>query len=939
MFAAVEKPRERSASLPKAEVRLDEERRKEEEEELAERRASAQEKLRELEERSGRKKPKEEPEAEVPAVQRQPMTAAEKAAAAAAAVESRAKALESMQSSKLSDLQGEACADPEARGFRAPEKIDWLLFPRALIGKIIGRGGCIIKDINEKSGARVDARDQTSDPVHVLLSGTAEAVERAKSMILDIAEGAAIALDGQEVPQPGGMGEGTSSSSGSSAAVTAHSTEVAVTQPSSAAGEGAAAAAALLAKPEERLVVGGDIVEDHMDLPKQATGKIIGTGGKQVAEIRQKTGTQVDIDKSGSSCRVRIVGTKQNIEEAKKLIAQIAEAPAPAAENLPGVAGELMEIPKNSVGRVIGAGGARIQELQERSGAKIDIDRSTEKCMVRFAGSADAVAKAKVLVTEVLNGTDRSMGDCVETLEVPPSTTGRLIGPGGKQINQIQEKSGAKVDIDKTRDPCIVRIAGSSDAVAVAQAMVLEVVQSVAVVSHPRAQDLQNSIARAAAMAQALRAGLYPGGAGSAALSQDEESIKFEIPFALADKVLGNGAWVQAVRMKTGARIIVNRHPDKCFLEMSGQPEQVIEAEQLADDAVKNMKILVANARDVPLPPPPASLLPEPQLSMSSMQQCTSFAGILTPKLPAMAKVVAPPPGAGTPMTMGPLPPGPIVKELFSPTAVAPAFSKQRPQIPPSDVSPNAASEVAPASEDSDLQSPPPSADAAIAAAIVLPARPSASRAMTSARGDSSSIPGFGTPGKPGPGDPGLPPEMLPKAPSPTVFTPAPRAPPARVQAPWASVSKAAVAEKPESPAVEALTAPAVEEAPLAKASAVEAPVIEAPLAKAPDEAPPPKAATLEEPTSRLEVLEKLRSLKTPPPPAGEAPPGPPPPQPAMHALPPGFMHPFSMIPSPWQAPVALLPMVMSPWQAAVQHLPIPPPPQGQPPPDAVAAP
>lgn len=66
--------------------------------------------------------------------------------------------------------------------------------------------------------------------------------------------------------------------------------------------------------------------------------------------------------------------------------------------------GDYLEIPRSAVGRIIGAGGARIQELQDRSGAKIDIDRQPDRVLVRFAGLAENVQLAKTLVTEVLEG-------------------------------------------------------------------------------------------------------------------------------------------------------------------------------------------------------------------------------------------------------------------------------------------------------------------------------------------------------------------------------------------------------------------------------------------------------------------------------------------------------------------------------------------------------
>jgi len=297
--------------------------------------------------------------------------------------------------------------------------------------------------------------------------------------------------------------------------------------------------------------------------------------------------------------------------------------------------GEYLEIPRSAVGRIIGAGGTRIQELQERSGAKIDIDRQPDRCLVRFGGFPDNVQLAKTLVTEVLEGRDRTqLAEAAATMEIPPSATGRLIGPGGRQINEIQERSGAKIDLDKGRDPCIVRMTGSADAVALAQVMIREVLGSGPTASASSTPDgVSASVARAAAAAQAARVhvalaggravagGCAPASIGGA--GNDEESITFDIPLHLADKVLGDGSWRQSVESKTGARVIVRREALKCQLELCGRPEQVVEAEQFAEETVRVIAAgtpgpetgTSSSAVVVPPPsppPPPAPGVPSP---------------------------------------------------------------------------------------------------------------------------------------------------------------------------------------------------------------------------------------------------------------------------------------------------------------------------------------
>eukprot|EP00434_Breviolum_minutum_P026571 symbB.v1.2.023491.t1/scaffold2085.1/size181108/1 len=93
---------------------------------------------------------------------------------------------------------------------------------------------------------------------------------------------------------------------------------------------------------------------------------------------------------------------------------------------------------------------------------------------------------------------------------------------------------------------------------------------------------LSASVARAAAAAQAARAQVAiagratAGGCAPHAIGgvSDEESIVFDIPLHLADKVLGDGSWEKSVQQKTGARVIVRRDALKCQLELCGQPEQ-----------------------------------------------------------------------------------------------------------------------------------------------------------------------------------------------------------------------------------------------------------------------------------------------------------------------------------------------------------------------------
>lgn len=182
-----------------------------------------------------------------------------------------------------------------ARGFQRPEKIDVLQLPRVLIGRIMGKAGATMKEIRECSGARIDARDQTEDPVQVLISGSTESVEVAKSMLLDAAEGAAVAIGGEEGSTVADTCRSTAEGDSNSQAAESSNNQVDPTATTAVSVDSA------------------PMVEEHIELPRHATGKVIGTKGQQISEVRQRSGAQVDIDKSLSNCRVRLAGKRDQV--------------------------------------------------------------------------------------------------------------------------------------------------------------------------------------------------------------------------------------------------------------------------------------------------------------------------------------------------------------------------------------------------------------------------------------------------------------------------------------------------------------------------------------------------------------------------------------------------------------------------------------------------
>jgi far upstream element-binding protein len=131
------------------------------------------------------------------------------------------------------------------------------------------------------------------------------------------------------------------------------------------------------------------------------------------------------------------------------------------------------------VGRIIGRGGETIRRLQDESGARIQIER--EAGQVKIKGTNAAVETARRLVNEVLNsapgggfgggapagggagggggfgapapggyGGGGGGGGGAASVTLPTQgQEGRIIGRGGETIRDLQQRTGARVQIDR----------------------------------------------------------------------------------------------------------------------------------------------------------------------------------------------------------------------------------------------------------------------------------------------------------------------------------------------------------------------------------------------------------------------------------------------------------------------------------------------------------
>mmetsp|Transcript_83544 Transcript_83544/g.159365 ORF Transcript_83544/g.159365 Transcript_83544/m.159365 type:complete len:607 (-) Transcript_83544:42-1862(-) len=309
--------------------------------------------------------------------------------------------------------------------------------PRNVMGRVIGKQGNNINDIREQSGARIDAEDVDNDYCQFTVSGRPEAVEKAKQMINAIIDKVTM----QNANAANRSAASYDTGGGDS---------------------------------------GGDAITENLEFVPNMTGKIIGARGAKIAEVRQNSGARVQVEKLEDKCLVQITGTPDQIARAKAMIISISEEPpdAPIADDSGEVKNDFVDYGVSATGAIIGTRGAKIAEVRQHSGAKVQVEKLEDKCRVQLSGTPAQIERAKRLIHKLLEESTATSrrAEAEECLDLPATAIGRVIGKGGETIQRVQRETGAHLDVNAKSDPPTVRITGSREAICHARFLISEIV-------------------------------------------------------------------------------------------------------------------------------------------------------------------------------------------------------------------------------------------------------------------------------------------------------------------------------------------------------------------------------------------------------------------------------------------------------------------------------
>ncbi|XP_076973927.1 insulin-like growth factor 2 mRNA-binding protein 2 isoform X4 [Tamandua tetradactyla] len=230
-------------------------------------------------------------------------------------------------------------------------------------------------------------------------------------------------------------------------------------------------------------------------------GRLIGKEGRNLKKIEHETGTKItisslqDLSIYNPERTITVKGTVEACANAEvEIMKKLREAfeNDMLAVNYPEQEIVNLFIPTQAVGAIIGKKGAHIKQLARFAGASIKIAPAegpdVSERMVIITGPPEAQFKAQGRIFGKLKEENffnpKEEVKLEAHIRVPSSTAGRVIGKGGKTVNELQNLTSAEVIVPRDQTPdeneeVIVRIIGHFFASQTAQRKIREIVQQV----------------------------------------------------------------------------------------------------------------------------------------------------------------------------------------------------------------------------------------------------------------------------------------------------------------------------------------------------------------------------------------------------------------------------------------------------------------------------
>ncbi|KAL1273543.1 hypothetical protein QQF64_026357 [Cirrhinus molitorella] len=236
----------------------------------------------------------------------------------------------------------------------------------------------------------------------------------------------------------------------------------------------------------------GNSAVQEILIPASKVGLVIGKGGDTIKQLQERTGVKMimiqdDPMPTGSDKPLRITGDPYKVQQARELVVEIIREKdqgdfRSGRSDFGSRLGSSIDVavPRFAVGIVIGRNGEMIKKIQNDAGVRIQFkpdDGISPDRIAQVMGQPDRCQHAVHLINDLVQtaqerdgfggpvgprGRGRGRGDWSMgtpgglqevTYTIPADKCGLVIGKGGETIKNINQQSGAHVELQRNPPP------------------------------------------------------------------------------------------------------------------------------------------------------------------------------------------------------------------------------------------------------------------------------------------------------------------------------------------------------------------------------------------------------------------------------------------------------------------------------------------------------
>lgn len=195
-----------------------------------------------------------------------------------------------------------------------------------------------------------------------------------------------------------------------------------------------------------------DETSETLKIPNQFHASLIGQNGKYVIRLEEKYGVKIIFPRGSSESgenkareflkpdEVFVKGGKKGVAGAKSELLEALEFEKESNNVLQ------FTVPTYAVSRILGRGGASINEIKDDTGAQIDIEKVTDDNAVTnitVCGTKEAISDAKAAILAIA---EQVPEEVLASLVIETKFHRTIIGAGGQGLKDLITRCGGPSD-------------------------------------------------------------------------------------------------------------------------------------------------------------------------------------------------------------------------------------------------------------------------------------------------------------------------------------------------------------------------------------------------------------------------------------------------------------------------------------------------------------